>query len=60
MSTYNLYRRTPMEVRLELFGFLSHAEWTRLALHNRKTRRMLMGNQRYLASIPRLYSLDFV
>jgi hypothetical protein len=50
----------PLEVRLELCGFLSLAEWTRLAGHNRKTRRMLMGNQRYLAHIPRLHSADFV
>jgi hypothetical protein len=58
--SYNLYRRTPLEVRLELSGFLSLAEWTRLAQHNRKTRRMLMDNQRYLAKIPRLHSVKFV
>jgi hypothetical protein len=60
MPSYNLYRRTPLEVRLELCGFLSLAEWTRLAEHNRKTRRMLVGNQRYLAPIPRLYYVRFV
>ena len=27
----------PLEVRLEFFGFLTHAEWTRLAQHNWKT-----------------------
>jgi hypothetical protein len=58
--SYNLYRRTPLEVRLELVGFLTQEEWTRLAKHNRKTRRMLMGNQRYLAPIPRLHSIEFV
>jgi hypothetical protein len=58
--SYNLYRRSPLEVRLELCGFLSLAEWTQLAEHNRKTRRMLMDNQRYLAPIPRLHSVSFV
>jgi hypothetical protein len=57
---FNLHRRFPLEVRLDVFGFLIHAEWTRLAGHNRKTFKVLMGNLRYLAPLPRLYSLEFV
>jgi hypothetical protein len=58
LPEFNLHRRFPLEVRLELFGFLTHAQWTRLAGHNRKTFNVLMGNLRYLAPLPQLNSLS--
>jgi hypothetical protein len=55
-SVFNIHR-LPLEVRLEIFGCLAHAEWIRLASHNRRTGKVLAGNQRYLASIHRFYEL---
>jgi hypothetical protein len=43
-----------LEVRLEIFGCLTHAEWARLASHNRRTGKVLVGNTRYLAPLPQL------
>jgi hypothetical protein len=57
--SFNIHR-LPLEVRLEVFGSLTHAEWTWLARHNRRTKRVLLENQRYLAPFSRLYSLEFV
>jgi hypothetical protein len=34
----------PQEVRLKIFGYLAHADWTRLASHNRRTGKVLTGN----------------
>jgi hypothetical protein len=53
---FNLHRM-PLEVRLEIFGFLTHKKWIRLAKHNRRTNRVLFGNPRYLAPLSRLDNL---
>jgi hypothetical protein len=59
-SVLSVHRRLPLEVRLEVFGFLSHADWIRLAAHNRRTFKVLFGNLRYLAPLSRLHSVQFV
>jgi hypothetical protein len=53
-SVFNIHR-LPLEVRLEIFGCLAHADWTRLAAHNRRTGKVLMGNTRYLAPLPQIW-----
>jgi hypothetical protein len=57
---FNIHRRLPLEVRLEIFGFLTHAQWIRLALHNHRTAKVLLGNLRYLAPLSRLQHIRFV
>jgi hypothetical protein len=59
MPVFNIHR-LPLEVRLEIFGCLAHAEWTRLAAHNSRTGKVLTGNSRYLAVLPRLCGLTIV
>jgi hypothetical protein len=56
---FNIHR-LPLEVRLEIFGFLSHADWTRLALHNRRIANIFLNNLRYLAPLPCIDKITFV
>jgi hypothetical protein len=37
---FNIHKRIPLEVRLEIFAYLTNKEWTRLAEHNRRTKRV--------------------
>jgi hypothetical protein len=50
MAEFNLYA-LPLELPLEIFGFLSHDDWTRLAGFNRGTHNVMMNNLRYLAPL---------
>jgi hypothetical protein len=63
MPAFNLryiIHRLPLENRLDIFGFLTYAEWMCLAKHNRRTMKVLFANLRYLAPFPRLAQLNFV
>jgi hypothetical protein len=55
--TFNVHR-LPLEVRLEIFGFLIYKQWIRLAKHNRRTKRVLLSHQRYRLSGTADYSIS--